>query len=68
MHVLACRARDLCSFRATLHHRSVVHMFKRSKVSAGVLAALGGALLGSVSPAMAQGETVVITGSRIRSP
>jgi outer membrane receptor protein involved in Fe transport len=40
-------------------------MFKRSKVSAGVLAALGGALLGSVSPAMAQGETVVITGSRI---
>jgi iron complex outermembrane recepter protein len=44
-------------------------MFKRTKVSAGVLAALGGVLVLGAQPAFAQttGERVEITGSRLKS-
>ena len=42
-------------------------MFKRTKVSTGVLTALGGALLATSLPVLAQsGERVEITGSLIR--
>jgi len=43
-------------------------MFKKTKVCSGVLVALGGALLVSALPALAQsGDRVEITGSRIKS-
>ncbi len=43
-------------------------MFKRSKVSVGVLTALGGVLIATSMPVIAQsGERVEITGSRIRT-
>ena len=44
-------------------------MFKRSKVNAGVLAALGGVLLAAAAPALAQTQAQVIevTGTRIKS-
>jgi len=43
-------------------------MFKRTRVSAGVMLALGGSLLAGMQPAFAQsGDRVEITGSRIRT-
>lgn len=41
-------------------------MFKKSKVCTAALAALGGAVLMTSSPALAQNQTVEVTGSRIK--
>lgn len=41
-------------------------MFKRTKISAGVLVALGGTLLVPAAPAFAQSQTIEVTGSRIK--
>lgn len=41
-------------------------MFKKSKIYAGVLAAVGGAVLATSSPVMAQSQTVEVTGSRLK--
>ena len=41
-------------------------MFKRTKISGGVLLALGVVLLATSSPVMAQGQTIEVTGSRIK--
>ena len=41
-------------------------MFKRTKISSGVLLALGGVLLATSSPVLAQTQTIEVTGSRIK--
>ena len=41
-------------------------MFKRNKICTAVLAALGGSLLVTSLPVLAQGQTVEVTGSRIK--
>ena len=41
-------------------------MFKRNKICTAALAALGGTLLVTSLPVLAQGQTVEVTGSRIK--
>ncbi len=41
-------------------------MFKRTKICSGVLLALGGTLMLPAAPVFAQGQTVEITGSRVK--
>jgi iron complex outermembrane recepter protein len=53
-------------FSQILLHRSSIFMFKQSKISQGVLLALGGAFLVCSAPTWAQ-ERIEVTGSRIKS-
>ena len=41
-------------------------MFKRTKISSGVLLALGGVMMATSAPVLAQTQTIEVTGSRIK--